>query len=82
MKNEIWKTINNYDNYEISNTGKVRNKKTGKFLIPINSGKGYFQVALSKNNVTKKFLLHRLVADAFIQNPEGLETVDHLDGNK
>lgn len=43
---------------------------------------GYLQICLKKNNVVKNFRVHRLVANAFIQNPEGKETVNHIDGNK
>ena len=52
---EKWKIVDDYENYEVSNTGFVRNSKTLKILKPSNNGSGYFHVALSKNNKTKTF---------------------------
>ena len=71
-----WKTIQGYENYEVSNEGQVRNKKTGRILKPWNN-KGYFQVKILK----KWFYIHRLVAVAFIPNPDNLPEVDHINKN-
>ena len=80
---EIYKKIDDYDNYEISNIGNVRNINTGKVLKPRkNRDDGYFRVNLSKNNIIKDFLIHRLIAYAFIPNPENLREIDHIDQNK
>ena len=77
---EIWKNISNYDNYEVSSFGNVRNKNTGRILKPSNIG-GYYYVGLS-NIKTKTFSVHRLVALSFIENPEVKPGVNHKDKNK
>lgn len=76
---EVWKDISNYDNYEVSTFGKVKNKNTGRILKPANNG-GYLYVGLS-NTKTKTFPLHRLVAETFIENPENKAHVNHKDKN-
>ena len=80
MKTEVWKPITGYVGlYEVSSEGRVRNVKTGKILKPINNGLGYLFVSLYKNRTEKKHYLHRLVAQAFIQNPNKLPEVNHKD---
>lgn len=84
--NEIWKTIEEAPNYEVSNMGNVRNKKTKRVLNPGAYGAtGYKQVNIavpSKNNKQIKKYIHRLVALAFVPNPENKREVDHINGNK
>ena len=75
---EIWKTIKDFPNYSVSNTGHVRNNDTGKILKPLNLN-GYCQVGLHYNNNHKKCLIHRLVAQAFIPNPNNYPIVNHKD---
>ena len=85
MQGEIWKPIKGYDgNYYVSNYGRIRSTyhASEKFLVPINSGKGYLQVTLFKNHKSKKFLVHRLVAEYFVENPNGSYFVNHKDENK
>ena len=65
---EEWKQLPNYENYEVCNLGKVRNKKTGRILKPSNNG-GYQYVGLSSNGLTKTFRIHQLVGLCFIENP-------------
>jgi hypothetical protein len=79
--NEIWKTIEEYETYSISKSGNVRNNVTGRILNPSKDTKGYFNVGLSKNKIGKTFKVHRLIALAFIENPENKKCVDHIDGN-
>jgi hypothetical protein len=74
---EEWKEIDSFPNYQVSNFGNVRNIKTLKILKPILTGKGYPTV-----NLKKQFKVHRLVAQAFIPNPEEKKEVDHIDNNK
>lgn len=82
-KKERWKTIDDRPKYEVSDTGLVRNRKTGKVLSPdLYKNKGYEFVGLCGENDRKMKFVHRLVAEAFIENPYGKEEVNHIDGNK
>ncbi len=78
--NEVWANIPDYNDYQISNYGRVRSYKQGKIKI-IKSwvqNTGYLTVSL--NN--KKYSVHRLVAEVFIHKIEGKNVVNHIDGNK
>jgi len=78
---EEWKTIEEYDNYEISNIGRVRNIKSGK-ILKINEVKEGFQIGLyGKKEGRKNLWVHRLVAQNFIPNNDNLPLVDHIDKN-
>ena len=80
---EVWKDIDGYEGlYQISNFGNVKRLKTGKLKKPEITNKGYYMVDLYKNNVRKKFTIHRLIAKAFIDNPRNKKIVNHKDGNK
>lgn len=79
---EIWKPIQDFDDYQISNLGNVRNIKTGQKLNPHINRCGYFSVSLCKNKKVKNFKIHRLIAIAFIPNQENKPTVHHKDKNK
>lgn len=87
--NEKWKDICGYEGlYQVSNTGKVKslnnrsNHKSAKLLIQsVNKG-GYERVYLYKNRKRKCYLVHRLVADAFIPNILNKKEVNHIDCNK
>ena len=79
---EIWGKIKNYENYEVSNQGRVRNTKNNKILKLAISNKGYERVWLCKNSRHQSFRVHRLVTFAFIGRcPKGKEC-NHKDGNK
>lgn len=79
---EQWKAIVGYEGiYEISDIGRVKSLKYGKekILKPGKLKNGYLHVILYKEGKKKIFKIHRLVAEAFIPNPLGLETVNHMD---
>ena len=82
---EIWKTIAEAPNYEISTKGNVRNKTSRRMLKPQAFGAtGYKQVSLKikETNKFQKRYIHRLVAQTFIDNPENKREVNHINGDK
>lgn len=82
---EIWKDIVGYEGtYQVSNKGRVKNilPKNGKLLSTYSNNRGYIGVHLYKNSKCKNFLVHRLVAQAFIENPLNLPQVNHKDEDK
>ena len=96
MNEEIWKPIEGYEGlYEVSNTGRVRSfdryvkysngqihLHKGKVLSPIKDTDGYLQVVLHCNGKCKTIKVHRLVAQAFIPNPDNLPQINHKDEDK
>ena len=94
---EIWKDIKDYEGYyKISNRGRIKRldvidknpKYNGNRIIKGGLRKstvqknGYKSVMLTKEGKSKRFLVHRLVAEAFIPNPDNLSIVNHINGNK
>ena len=81
---EVWETVESNPNYEVSNTGKVRNIKTKKTLKPCLSNSGYHVISMSNNGKIKSANVHTLVAKAFIPNDNPLFYTDvhHIDGDK
>jgi hypothetical protein len=78
---EEWRVIGGFDNYSISNLGRVRNDRTGRILKAVlNNGTGYLVVCLC-NRGSRTKAIHKLVASAFLGDSEGLE-VNHIDRNK
>ena len=71
-----------YDNYFISNFGTVKNNKTNKIMKPSNHIDGYKVICLCKNGNVKQFRVHRLVGNAFLENPENKQMIDHIDENR
>jgi hypothetical protein len=75
---EEWKDIEGYEGlYQVSDWGNVRNRH-GKLIAKELSNGGYYRVHLWKNGVSEHLLIHRLVAEAFIPNPENKPCVGHL----
>jgi hypothetical protein len=85
---EVWKVIEDFPEYAVSTLGQVKriqqsyNKPRGKLLRPALTKDGYLRVSLSKNKKHKSLLVHRLVALAYIPNPDTLPEVNHLNGIK
>lgn len=92
--NEMWEDIKGYEGiYKVSNLGKVKsieriavkkyrnNRKVNERILKPSKIKGYLYVKLYKNNKCKSISIHRLVAQAFISNPNNYKEVDHLDTN-
>ena len=93
MKEE-WRDIEGYEGmYQVSNLGRVRSldrhvknwvgKKLmkGKMISVCNDGRGYLLVNLWKNNKPKNIRTHRLIAKAFIPNPENKPQINHINGD-
>ena len=68
--------------YAITSCGKVWSYRSKKFLKPDKKNSGYLQVGLHKDSEQKKYLVHRLVAEAYLPNPNNLPCVNHKDENK
>lgn len=82
---EIFKNVKGYEGfYEVSNLGKVRSTsyKGTRILKPSKTKNGYLNVVFCVNQVKVHKLVHRLVAEAFLDNPGNLEQVNHISGNK
>jgi hypothetical protein len=83
---EEWRSLNGIvecgANYAISTRGRVMNEATGLVLKPGKKRTGYYQVVLQSDKKRRYYAVHRLVAIAFIENPENKEQVNHIDGVK
>lgn len=90
---EIWKNVIGYENlYMVSNKGNVKrissfrgvNKayRNNYNLKPVDNGKGYLRIKLSKDGKSKRIMLHRIIAEAFIKNTKNYKVVNHINGNK
>jgi hypothetical protein len=95
MENEIWKGVIGYEGiYLVSNFGNVKRKNYNSFgvnkkyknenyfLKPYDNGKGYFRIKFTVNNKSRRVMLHRIIAEAFIENPNNYNTVNHINGIK
>lgn len=79
---EIWRDIEGYENlYQVSNLGRVKSLKYGKERIMKERicTNGYLNTCLCKDGKAKYYLTHRLVAKAFIPNPDNLPEINHID---
>lgn len=85
---EEWRVIPDWSDFEVSSYGRVRNRKTGRIRATFPKGKwGHRKVTLIRNGAQgrkggdkKDFVVHRLVAQAFVPNPDGLPEVRHRNG--
>ena len=77
---EIWKPVVGYEGlYEVSNFGRVRSLRRNKILKLKNEVDGYIRVTLCNGGTEKLYQVHRLVAQAFIPNPDNLPQINHKD---
>ena len=75
---EYYKVIEGFENYSVSNFGDVKINKTNKVMISTFDKDGYKSIKLSKDGKRFNKRVHRLVAEAFIPNPENKPVVDHI----
>lgn len=80
MKEEIWLPVKGWEIYKISSYGRL--KRENKILSGGVNNHGYRQHILYMNGKKQQFYAHRLVAMAFLENPENKYSVNHKDGNK
>lgn len=75
-----WRKVEDKPNYSVNKIGEIRNDKTGRILKARVGTSGYYQIMLGRK--TSPLYVHRIVAIAFIDNPDGLPQVDHINGDK
>ena len=79
----MWKQVKGYNGkYEVDEQGQIRNAQTGAKLKATPSSLGYLRITLQHNGRQTKRYVHRLVAEAFIPNPQNLPEVNHKDEDK
>lgn len=81
VRMEEYRNIKDFENYEVSNEGNVRNKINGKILKP-RLRNNYYAVHFYKNKKETNKPIHRLVCEAFLYNPDNKPCIDHIDGDK
>lgn len=82
---EIWKDIEGYEGcYQVSNLGRVKSLKFGKekILTPTINSRGYYHTCLRKDGRSVTVYIHRIVAKAFLPNPDNLPLINHKDEDK
>lgn len=88
LEKEVWMPIKGYEGlYEVSNHGRIRSlPKRGFYKTALlkqrDNGFGYKICILTKNNKRRTFMVHRIVAEAFLPNTKNKKQVNHIDGNK
>ena len=79
----MWKDVPGFDNYQVSRSGIVRNKKKKKEVKPFLNNNGYLRVNLIKNDGTRvKMLVHVIVAMTYIENSNNLNEVNHKNNKR
>lgn len=81
-KYEVFKIIENFEDYLVSNHGRIWSNKTKNILTPKVSNRGYYQVNMSNKNKSYCLLVHRIVAKAFIDNPHDKPQVNHINKDR
>jgi NUMOD4 motif len=71
-----------HENYECSNTGFIRRKKTKLILKEQNGTNGYYHVGFCKDGIPKQYEIHVIIAWSWIPNPDNLPRIDHINRNK
>ena len=80
---ELWKDIKGYEGlYQVSNLGRVYSLTSKKVIKPHYNNSGYLKIDLYKDGNGKRFLVHRLVAETYLPNPNNYPQVNHKDENK
>lgn len=79
---EIYRTIEGFSNYEVSNLGNVRNNITSRIMKQQLNQNGYKVITFQNKEMKKTYKIHRLVALAFLHNPMNKPLIDHIDNNK
>lgn len=79
---EVWNKIDNFNNYEVSSFGNVRNKSKKNILKQQKDKKGYFNISLTENSIKKTFKVHCLVFNSFNKKLDPKLVIDHIDENK
>lgn len=82
MQKEIWKEVKYYSKYEVSNLGNLRKKSDPNVYLKQYNNNGYKMAYLTSYCKRRALLVHRLVAQVFIENPCTKSCVNHKDGNK
>lgn len=78
---ESWKKVDGFPLYSISSCGRLRNDKSGRILKTCPDQDGYPQNIMCNNGKRKNMKIHRLVAQAFIPNPDSKPQINHIGGN-
>jgi len=79
---ETYANITGFPNYQVSTFGNVKNVKSGRILKPSQEGGGYLYVILTDDGERSSKKIHKLVANAFLENPENKSCVDHINHDR
>lgn len=79
---EKWSEVRSFENYQVSNLGRIRNRKTGNIRKLCPDTSGLLSVVLSKGKIRRTFQVHKLVALAFCHNPNNYQELKFKDCNK
>jgi hypothetical protein len=83
VENGIWRDVVGWEGrYQVSNLGNIKSVKRNIILSPKNNHDGYLRIQLWKNNKALFVSIHRLVAEAFVENKENKPFVNHINGIK